>query len=91
MKKKLILLAISTVMIFSTGCTAQERAKYYGGEYTFKLPSNAKLINVTWKEDTLWYLTRPMKESETAESYEFKADSSYGVFEGTVHIIESIK
>lgn len=36
----------------------------------------------------IWYLTRPMHEDETAETYEFKQDSSYGVFEGTVTIVE---
>lgn len=91
MKIKIILITLAVILIVSTGCTSQERAKYYGGEYIFELPAGKKLVNVTWKEDTLWYLTRDAKEGETAEKYEFKADSSYGIFEGTVHIIEISK
>lgn len=92
MKKKLaLLLVVVAAAVMSTGCTEQERAKSFGGEYTLDLPVNQKLVNVTWKEDTLWYLTREMKPGETADRYEFKADSSYGIFEGTVHIIESTK
>lgn len=88
--KKLIALILVFVLILSiTGCTAQERAKNYGGEYTLELDPGEKLVNITWKEDTIWYLTREMTEDDIAEFYTFKADSSYGVFEGTVYIKET--
>lgn len=86
--KKLLLLILLVSFIFS-GCTAQERAKHLGGTYSVDLPEGQKLVNVTWKEDTLWYLTKPMSESDAAEVYTFQADSSWGLVEGTVIIKES--
>lgn len=88
MKKFVLFLAvIVTIMVFS-GCTAKERARSFGGTETITLEPGEKLEMITWKEDSLWYLTRPMHEDETAETYEFKQDSAYGVFEGVVKIIE---
>ncbi len=71
------------------GCTQQQRAKSFGGTSTENLPPNRKLINVTWKDDHLWYLTRPMVASDTAETYEFKESSSYGFLNGTVILKET--
>jgi len=87
MKKILLILILALVLL--TGCTAQERAKSLGGEYTLTLEENQKLVNVTWKEDTLWYLIKEMTVEDVAESYTFRADSSYGIFEGTVYIEET--
>ena len=86
--KKLLIIVVLLVLLM-TGCTAQERAKNFGGEYTMELPQGQKLINVTWKDDTLWYLTRPMEETDVEETYIFEADSSWGIFEGTVTIQEN--
>lgn len=87
MKKLLVIMLLLVLLL--TGCTEQERAKSFGGEYTMELPQGQKLINVTWKEDTLWYLTRPMEETDIEETYTFEADSSWGIFEGTVTIQEN--
>lgn len=46
--------------------------------------------NVTWKEDNLWYLTRPMNENDVAETYNFNEKSSWGLVEG-IYIIVEIK
>ena len=44
---------------------------------------------ITWKDGgSLWYLTRPMREDEKPETHVFKQSSSYGIFEGTVTIVE---
>jgi hypothetical protein len=53
------------------------------------LPNNQKLVNVTWKEGELWYLTRQMKQGEVAETYTFNEKSSFGLIEGTVIITEN--
>lgn len=37
---------------------------------------NERLVDVVWKEKSLWLLTREMKENEEAENYEFKENSS---------------
>lgn len=44
---------------------------------------------VTWKEHSLWILTRDMRTDEKPEKYTFQEDSNFGVLEGTVKIIES--
>ncbi len=88
MKTKLSIL-ISTFAIMLAGCTAQQRAKDFGGTATETLPPNQKLVNVTWKETHLWILTRPMHTNEVAEFYTFKESSSWGILNGTVNISET--
>ena len=53
-----------------------------------ELPACQKLVNASWKDSSLWYLTRPFREGEVAETYSYKEDSSYGVLNGTVTIRE---
>ena len=74
-------------MTILTGC--QYTAKHFGGDYTIELPAGKKLVNITWKDTELWYLTRDMKEGEEAETYTFQEDSTFDVMEGTVTIIET--
>ena len=50
-----------------------------------------KLEEITWKDASLWYLTRPMTEDDIAETHVFKQSSNWGVLEGTVTIVESKK
>lgn len=90
MKKKLLLGALLLgSLIGSTGCN-QMLTRSFGGEMTIDLPKDTKLEMITWKDDdSLWYLTRPMTETDIAESYKFQQQSEFGVFEGTVTIIES--
>lgn len=59
-------------------CTENQKTKNWGGSARLELPVNQKLINVTWKEDNLWYLTRPMNENDVAETYNFNEKSSWG-------------
>ena len=89
MKRKVC--AVILAMILSTvtlsGCE-QTVAKNYGGDMTIDLLPGEKLETITWKDDSLWYLTRPMREGETAETHVFKQSTVMGVFEGTVTIVE---
>jgi hypothetical protein len=75
--------------VMVTSCTENERVKAWGGEGTINLPKGKKLVNVTWKETQVWYLTKDMDSNDVAETYEFHEESSYGVIEGTYKIIES--
>lgn len=86
--KNAILLLATTVLLF-VGCTENQRARRYGGTVTEKLPVGQKLVNVTWKEDEMWILTRDMRPDEKAESYTFQEKSSFGLVEGTVKITET--
>ena len=85
--KKVFLAVLMGVMV--TSCTENERVKAWGGEGTINLPKGKKLVNVTWKETQIWYLTRNMGSNDVAETYEFHEESSYGVIEGTYKIIET--
>lgn len=89
MKKKTLIFGILAVIIGSimTGC--QGAAKSFGGSITLRLDPGLKLEEITWKDDSLWYLTRPMREDEVPETHTFQQSSEWGVFEGTVTVIES--
>jgi hypothetical protein len=63
-------------------------AKTYGGKMTLELPPGKKLINITWKDAELWYLVRDRKQGEPMETYEFKEDSRYGLYEGVITVKE---
>lgn len=89
---KHIYLLIAIILTFAfAGCTEKERAKRYGGSFTVKLECGQKLFTITWKEDSLWYATRPMRPDETAETYTFSEDSAWGAFEGKVTLVECDK
>lgn len=85
--KKVFLAILLGVMV--TSCTENNRVKNWGGEGTLNLPQGRKLVNVTWKENQIWYLTRPMDSTDKAETYQFHEESSWGVMEGTYTIIET--
>lgn len=86
--KKVILSAIAIIAL-STSCTENSRVKAFGGEGTINLPQGRKLVNVTWKETEVWYLTRPMHKDEIAETYQFQEESSWGMIEGTYNLVET--
>ena len=60
MKKRIAVVLTAIIMSVAclTGC--QSATKNYGGKTTVKLEPNQKLEEITWKDDSLWYLTRPM-------------------------------
>lgn len=90
MKKKIGVVLIVVLMLLSlVGCTAQQRAKKYGGSYTIELPVNEKLSMITWKDSDLWYVTKPMTDEDVAETYKFQEDSTWGILEGVITIVES--
>jgi hypothetical protein len=89
MKKTVFLIACISAFLM-TGCTEQNLARNWGGNMTINLEPNEKLEEITWKDDAeLWYLTRPMRDDEEPEIHSFKQSSNYGIFEGTVTIIET--
>ena len=84
-------MALGIVMalgISLTGCE-QKMTKSFGGNMTIELEPGEKLETIDWEDDSLWYLTRPMKEEEEPQTYKLEQSSEFGVFEGTVTIIES--
>jgi hypothetical protein len=85
--KKTIFLVLGLAMILGS-CTQNQKAKRWGGTANYDLECNKKLIEVTWKGEEMWFLTRDMREDEVAETYKFNEESSYGLLEGTVVIKE---
>lgn len=91
MKKSTIfgMAVVLTVILIIAGCTQQMKVKNFGGQMTIDLPKGEKLVEVTWKDDDIWYLTRPMRDDELSEAYKFQESSSFGTMQGTVLINES--
>jgi len=88
MKKWLIgVLAIGLMGI--AGCTANQRAKSFGGTQRINIKSGQKLVNLTWKGDDLWILTTQMENDYKPQIFRFQEDSSYGIAEGTIILKES--
>ncbi len=91
MNKKILGLLVAGVLVTSTLTGCQGATKSFGGSMTLNLEPNQKLEEITWKDDSLWYLTRPMTDDDIAETHTFQQQSEFGVFEGTVVIVESKK
>ncbi len=91
MKKVLTLLSVAllTFSVCLTSCTDNQRAKNFGGTETINLPAGEKIVNCTWKEDHLWYLTEPMSSKDSARTLTFHEKSIWGVLQGTVIFKES--
>jgi len=82
------LIVCIAIAVLVVGCTQQGMTKDMGGSTTIELEPNTKLEEITWKDNSLWYLTRSMTDDDVAETHTFRESSEYGVFEGTVTIIE---
>ena len=66
---------ILCMSIIFSGCTEQAITREYGGDMTLELEPGQKLEEITWKDNNLWYLTRPMREGETSETHIFLESS----------------
>lgn len=90
MKKKIVILMMFCAVLMLNGCTEQSFTRDMGGSMTVELEPGQKLELVTWKDDaSLWYLTRPMRDDEEPETHTYQQQSGFGIFEGTVTIVES--
>lgn len=87
MKKIFIFMLAICMALVLFSC--QSATKNLGGTTTIELPAGEKLETITWKDDSLWYLTRPMTENDIPETHTFQQSSNFGILEGTVVIIES--
>ena len=92
MRKLFALVLISMLtMLVATSCTDNQRAKKWGGNMSYTVQPGEHFVNATWKDADLWYLTKEMKSTDTAETYTFKEKSDLGIQNGTVILIESRK
>lgn len=91
MSRKLkVIIFIFILSFMAIGCE-NSIVRNFGGKMIIDLPPGEKLIEVTWKNDDLWYLTRPMRQGEVVESYTFQEKSTYGNFEGSVILKETYR
>jgi starvation-inducible outer membrane lipoprotein len=86
MKKIIVTILVATMVFVMTGCNAV--AKNWGGTATVDLEPGRKFVDITWKEDSLWVLTKQMGADDVAETYYFEEDANFGILEGTVIIRE---
>ena len=84
--KKFIL--IISILFCLCSCTEQQRAREFGGTMEINLPPGEELMEVTWKDNELFYLTRPMSDDYIPVKKTFKEKSPVGLIEGTVYFIE---
>lgn len=87
MVKKYLFLLFALVAMCS--CTQNQMARSYGGKMTIELPKGEKLVNATWKESNLFYLTEPMEEGYVPKSKKFRESSNFGVWESEITFVES--
>ena len=85
--KKFILIIIALICMCS--CTEQIRTRQLGGKMEIRLPAGQELMEATWKDDDLFYLTRPMAPDYVPVTKTFQESSSWGVMESTVYFIET--
>ena len=85
MKKLFLLFALVALC----SCTENQMARTYGGKMTIELPKGEKLINVTWKETNLFYLTEPMEEGYIPKVKKFRESSDFGIWESEITFVES--
>jgi hypothetical protein len=88
MRKSVLAVMLILAGLFTMSCSDNRSAKQFGGKMTITLPENRKLVNVTYKQDNIWILSRPMKAEEQPETYKFFEKSSLGIFEGEITFVE---
>ena len=82
-------MVIGFIFLFARSCTPQAMTKSWGGEIDVELDPNQKLVNITWKDDSLWILTKDMQKDDIAENYTYKEQDVTGWLEGEVRIKET--
>ena len=96
MKKKVYIVLRAGVILFGIcdlcswiSCTDSQIARKFGRTTEIRLEKGQKLLEATWKDNNLWYLTEPMDDDYTPKTKVFREDSNFGVLEGKVLFIES--
>ena len=92
MKKILFLFALAITMVIAVSSVSSCEnfaTRSLSGSTTINLPAGERLLEVTWKNAHLWYLTEPMDSDYVPKTKTFREDSNLGVLEGTVTFVES--
>lgn len=89
MKKLFVFAALLLSTIVVTTSCENAISRKFGGSKTVNLPAGQRLLEVTWKDNSIWYLMEPMDSDYVPKTKTFKEDSNIGVLEGTVTFVES--
>lgn len=86
---KKTILSISAILLLAS-CTENSRVKNFGGTGEVEIDPTQKFVNVTWKNEELWVITKDRTSADTSHNtYRLQEKSSYGVLEGTYIITET--
>lgn len=78
MKKVSLLL----IPFFILSCTDNTRTRRFGGKEERTINTHEVLVNMTWKDNDLWVLTR----DTTTGVFHFRESSSFGIWEGEINV-----
>lgn len=81
----ILMFSVAVYYLTSTNFAARK----LGGTITVKLEPGQKLINATWKETELWYLTEEMSDDYQPKKKIFQEQSLHGIIEGKVVFVET--
>jgi hypothetical protein len=82
-------LLLLMLLVVSSACTENARARNFGGTVTLEIPCGMKVGNITWKKSALWYSTSPMPKGYKPVTHVFQEESSFGLLEGKYILRES--
>jgi hypothetical protein len=82
-----ILILVFVVLPYM-GSFHQRMVQSWGGTMTVELPAGKHLVNVTWQDHHLWYLSRNRHADEKPETYTLHEKSASGLLNGTVIFVE---
>ena len=86
---KKIILFLLTLSICLCSCNEQIYTRQCGGEMTINFPAGQELMSVTWEDNHLLYLTRPMASDYVPVTKVFQESFSGGEIRSTVYFKES--
>jgi len=87
--KKVILVFVLLVALLYAMNSCQSCTRTMGGTTTVYLEKGEKLVECTWKGNSVWYLIEPMEDTYVPKTKVFKENSNTGMLEGQVIFIES--
>lgn len=81
-----ILLGMIVTMMPFTSC--QRCTRQWGGTTKIELEPGEKLVEATWKNNSIWYLVEPMESDYVPKTKVFKERSNTRILEGDVIFVE---
>lgn len=78
---------VAAIALMLAGCD-QMTTRHFGGTTTVQLPCGEKFINASWKENNIWYATRPATVSDNFHTIVYRESSIAGILQGKVMFYE---